>query len=60
MFIIKFENDNCWIAPWEGDPGRTLDKESAKKFKTEDKANKFIDKIKQNNTRTLNLIVEPI
>ena len=24
----------CWIAPWDGDPGRTLIKESAKTYET--------------------------
>ena len=34
MFIVELQKD-CWIAPWDGDPGRTIVKENAKKFKTE-------------------------
>ena len=26
--------ENCWLATWSGDPGRTHVKESAKKYKT--------------------------
>ena len=33
MFIVELEK-GVWLAPWEGDPGRTLVKESAKKFNT--------------------------
>lgn len=34
MFILKFSNQDCWIAPWEGDPGRTLVRDSAREFKS--------------------------
>ena len=33
MFLVKLEK-NCWLADWEGDPGRTTVEENAKEFKT--------------------------
>ncbi|HEY4552419.1 MAG TPA: hypothetical protein VIG80_04430 [Bacillaceae bacterium] len=60
MFILKFSNQDCWIAPWEGDPGRTLIRESAKEFNTEAQAHKFASKIiKANSFRKFSLVVEP-
>ncbi|SEQ23058.1 hypothetical protein SAMN05216232_1971 [Virgibacillus subterraneus] len=60
MFILKFSNQDCWIAPWEGDPGRTLVRESAKVFKSEALAQKFANKIiKENSFRKFSLVVEP-
>lgn len=60
MFILKFKNQDCWIAPWEGDPGRTLVRESAKEFKSEEQARKFANKmIKENSLRKFSLVVEP-
>ena len=59
MFILKFSNQDCWIAPWEGDPGRTLIRESAKVFKSEAQAKKFAEKIiKANSFREFSLVVE--
>lgn len=43
MFIVELE-ENCWIADWEGDPGRTVVKENAKTFKTEKEAEKTLKK----------------
>ena len=34
MWIVELEK-GCWLAPWTGDPGRTLVRESAKRYKTE-------------------------
>ena len=60
MFILKFSNQDCWISPWEGDPGRTLIKENAMEFNTESQARKVADKIiKSNSFRKFSLIVEP-
>ena len=60
MFILKFSDHDCWIAPWDGDPGRTLVRESAKDFPTKEKAQKFADKIiKENIHRKFKLVVEP-
>jgi hypothetical protein len=60
MFVLKFSNQDCWIAPWEGDPGRTLVRDNAKEFKTEEQAKKMANKIiKENSFRKLTLIVEP-
>lgn len=43
MFIVELEEE-VWIAPWEGDPGRTLVKENAKRFKSKGAATKAMDK----------------
>ena len=60
MFLLKFSNQDCWIAPWEGDPGRTLKRENAKEFKTESQARKYANKvIKANSFRKFSLVVEP-
>lgn len=60
MFILKISGQACWIAPWEGDPGRTLVRESAKEFQTKEQAEKFAKKtIKENYFRTFSLDVEP-
>lgn len=60
MVILKFSNQDCWIAPWEGDPGRTLIRENGKEFKLEAQAQKFANKIiKSNSFRKFSLIVEP-
>ena len=59
MFIIKFSDNECWIAPWEGDPGRTLARNSAREFRTFKIARKFADKcIKENIFRNFELTVE--
>jgi len=36
-YIVRLE-DGVWISPWEGDPGRTLDKTSAMVFITRKEA----------------------
>ncbi|EPS48157.1 hypothetical protein [Clostridium botulinum] len=60
MFILKFSNQDCWIAPWEGDPGRTLIRDSAREFKSKAAAEKFANKIiKTNSYRKFSLVVEP-
>lgn len=41
MWIVKIEK-GTWLAPWDGDPGRTLVESSAKKFKTELTAQKAL------------------
>lgn len=59
MFILKFSHQDCWIAPWDGDPGRTIVRESAKIFDTEQQAHDFANKIvKENSYRRFSLIVE--
>lgn len=42
MFLLKFSNQDCWIAPWEGDPGRTLVRDSAKEFKSKVQAQNLL------------------
>jgi hypothetical protein len=34
MFVVEIQ-PGCWIAPWRGDPGRTLVFTSSKRFKSE-------------------------
>lgn len=59
MFILKFSNIDCWIAPWDGDPGRTLERNSAKTFRTKKGAEKIAKKIiKENPYRKFSLVVE--
>lgn len=61
MFILKFVNQECWIATWEGDPGRTLVKENAREFKSYELAQKEAEKIiKANPQRKFELVVEPV
>ena len=60
MFILRFSDHNCWIAPWDGDPGRTLVRGNAKAFPIEEDAQKFADKIiKANSHRKFKLVIEP-
>jgi hypothetical protein len=33
VFIVQIETD-CWLAPWQGDPGRTLVRKGAKRYNT--------------------------
>ena len=46
---LKCAGKTCWYASWDGDPGRTLIRESAKKFKTEQAAQKAVKNIIANN-----------
>ncbi len=41
-YIVKLE-DGVWLAPWEGDPGRTLKKENATKFYIRENAKKALN-----------------
>jgi hypothetical protein len=31
MYVVELEN-NCWLAPWSGDPGRTIVSQNARVF----------------------------
>jgi hypothetical protein len=48
-FLAMFKNGNepFYLANWEGDPGRTLLKVNAKKFRTQALAEKAIKKVVQ-------------
>ena len=47
LFCIKVQaNHDCWIADWDGDPGRTLVKENAKTFKSKSDAEKLCKEMK--------------
>lgn len=41
--------DGCWLAPWTGDPGRTLVVESAKQFNDMGVAFAALQKVKKKN-----------
>ena len=32
-WVVRFD-EGCWLAPWSGDPGRTLVRTSAKRYKS--------------------------
>lgn len=40
-FIVEIET-GVWLAPWEGDPGRTLVRSSAKRFVTRQSARRAL------------------
>lgn len=46
MYIVELEK-GVWLAPWEGDPGRTIIKKNAKQFKTYASANRALNKALQ-------------
>lgn len=61
-FIVEFENGGkpCWLAGWSGDPGRTVVKENACKFKSAKKAQTALTKaIKENPHRILEGKIKP-
>lgn len=56
-YIVNIQaiyDKNIWLAPWEGDPGRTLKKENAKIFTTKLSAQRAINKAIKNYPRRLN------
>ncbi len=60
QFIIENYEDNnkWWIAPWNGDPGRTLKKENAKRYLTMAGANRAISQyLNRYSFRKMNLRV---
>ena len=46
MYIIELEK-GVWLAPWEGDPGRTLDINKAKIFHNKQDAEKALKDARQ-------------
>ena len=46
LYIVKLQ-DGVWLAPWKGDPGRTLKMASAKKFTSLASAHRAIAKALQ-------------
>jgi hypothetical protein len=56
MYIVEFKNGGSpsWLADWEGDPGRTLVRDSAKTFNTHKLAMQALKKaINENPHRNL-------
>jgi hypothetical protein len=35
MWIVELYDGNQWLAPWQGDPGRTCVRDNAKRYPTE-------------------------
>lgn len=46
MWIVELE-EGCWFAPWIGDPGRTLVRESAKQYRSEESARRALAQAKR-------------
>ena len=44
-YIIQLPNSNptCFVANWDGDPGRTLLRSRAKTFKSKEAADRYIE-----------------
>ena len=40
-YVVRI-GENCWLAPWQGDPGRTIVKENARVFCSRQAADKAI------------------
>jgi hypothetical protein len=51
MYVVKFLNGGTpyWLAPWGGDPGRTILKKNAKHFKSESAASSALEEAITNN-----------
>jgi len=45
-YIVEITPD-CWLATWQGDPGRTLLRESAKRYKSENAAYRALMRAKR-------------
>lgn len=48
-YIVEFENGGSpfWLAPWDGDPGRTVLKENARVFSNREGAEKALKAAKK-------------
>ena len=46
MWIVELDK-TCWLAPWAGDPGRTLVRDSARKYKSEVAAERSLARAKK-------------
>lgn len=46
MYTVELEI-GCWIADWEGDPGRTVVKENAQQFNNFVEAKKALEKARE-------------
>jgi len=62
MYIIKHATQEWWMASWTGDPGRTLKKENAKRYKTRVGAKKALTYFKNiyGHIRNMDLVVEDL
>jgi len=46
FYIVQLDFE-CWLAPWQGDPGRTCVLESAKRFKSRKQAENALAKARE-------------
>lgn len=53
MLIRVQANHDCWIAEWEGDPGRTLIKKSAKVYPNKKTAEKVCEDLNKKYTNRI-------
>lgn len=44
--IVKLE-DNVWLAPWKGDPGRTIVEDNAQEFMSRSSAKRALKKAQE-------------
>jgi hypothetical protein len=60
MYVLKQNNEDWWIADWEGDPPRTLKKENAKVYQTKQGAKCAITYFtkRYSHIRKIDLVVE--
>jgi hypothetical protein len=60
-YVVRLTNSgggDMWLAPWQGDPGRTFDKASAVRFKTKAKAVKALEIARQFRPK-LSAVIDP-
>lgn len=43
-------SEGCWLAPWEGDPGRTIVEDNAQRYKTEGAAKAALTRARKRHT----------
>jgi len=62
-YLVKFENGHrpFWLAPWDGDPGRTLVRANAEQFDTKELAEIALhETVKKYPERELEGFAEPL
>lgn len=60
-YIVRLTNcggGDMWLAPWQGDPGRTFEKASAVRFKNRAAAGKALEIARQFRPK-LSAVIEP-
>ena len=44
-YIVELAGKEWWLSTWNGDPGRTLVRENAKRFKTKTEATRALERV---------------